>query len=197
MKETYSRSINKEGIIIKGFDEKYVDQYVDFANETFGENYIDKKTLLKHVNCENEMCTLAIEESSNRLIGFCIFYVETPKEIIKNCIFTRKELDMLRTDKKNICHIHSIAVKKEYQKSGISFELFESTLSKAKKLGFTFGFAIAWKRKDFIPAKKILINHGFIKLKTLSMPWYNNKTYSCIDCNGPCKCDGVVYYKSF
>lgn len=189
-------SVNEKDVIIMDYSPEFGDQYVEFANETFGKNYISKDELLTHVNRENEICTIAVEEKTNKLVGFCIFYEETPEETMKNFQLSQDEFDKLCEKGKNICHVKSISIKEDHKKTGLSFELFERNVAKAKKLGFSVALVGAWKRGDYVPAKKLLVNHGFLKLKTVPYLWYDDKNYNCVDCNGPCKCDGVVYYKN-
>ena len=193
MEKIYSK--NEPDVIITDYSPEYEEQYINLANRVFGDHYISKEELLSHVNCKNEICTLAIEEKTNKLIGFCIFYVESKEELMKNFKLSDDEYNSICKPDQKAFHVKSASIEESHRKTGLSFEIFERNLQKAKSLGFSVGLAAAWKRKDYVPAKKLLVNHGFIKLKIAHMLWFDDKSYKCAECNGPCKCDAVVYYK--
>lgn len=186
-------------ILYSDFSNEYIDDIIDIGVKNFGENYITREEILKYVNKDNEMCTLAIDADTNKLMGYCLFFAQSVKEAQKDFNISNEELNLFKglNLNKEICHAKSISISSECKGRGIGYELFKKTLDKAKKLGYKLVLCPAWKRGDFIPVEKILLKTGFTYLKTVSNMWEDNKDYKCVDCNGPCKCDAAIYYKIY
>ncbi|MDQ5983709.1 MAG: hypothetical protein RUMPE_00735 [Eubacteriales bacterium SKADARSKE-1] len=188
-------STNGSTVFYSDFSSKYIDDIIDIGTQSFGENYITREEILKHIKEDNEMCTLAIDADTNEVLGYCLFFEENMDSAQKDFKIPKEELISITGSNSNICHAKSIAVRKNCESKGIGYNLFEKTLNKAKKMGYKIAWCPAWKRGDFIPAEKVLLKSGFKYFKTVSNMWEKDKSYKCIDCKGPCKCDAAIYYK--
>lgn len=184
-------------IIFSNFDLKYIDQLVETSNNTFGSNYIDKDSILKYVGDSSEMCTMAIDKNYDKLVGCCLFYEETIADAAKRFKMLEEEIHRYAGKADTICHTKQIWVLPEFKSTGLASRIFEKTLAKAKKIGLKTVLSPAWKRGDeYIPAEGILLKQGFERIKTIPMLWFDDKDYVCVECDGPCRCDGVIYYKN-
>lgn len=188
-------STNGTQVHYSDFSHEYIDGIIDIGIKSFGENYITKEEILKYVNKDNEMCTLAIDKNTNEILGYCLFFEENMDKAEKDFHIPKTDLISITGSDSSICHAKSIAIRKTCESRGIGFNLFDKTINKAKNLGYKVAWCPAWKRGDFIPVEKVLLKSGFTYFKTVSNIWEKDKNYKCVDCNGPCKCDAAIYYK--
>ncbi len=177
------------------FSRYFLNDMIKIADSRFGENYIKEKEILKNVETENEMCKLAVNKINGRLLGYCLFYDEDINTAEKTFKIPKEELIQVSGSSDNICHLKSLAISKDVEKSGIGQNLFGSCLEKAENLDFSAGWCPAWKRGNYVPAARILNLYGFKPYKTVSNLWFDDKEYKCIECKGPCVCECDVYFK--
>jgi len=186
---------SEEKISYVDFDDRYLDGILDVAIDRFGENYISKKQILDLVKRDNSMCSVAVNERNNDVLGYCLFFEENMDKASNDFKISKEEMISVTGSDSSICHAKSMALRRGSEKKGLGYNLFNRTLDKAKNIGYKVAWCPAWKRGDYIPAEKVLLRSGFSFFKTVHRIWENDKLYKCIDCKGPCKCDAAVYYK--
>lgn len=183
-----------KNVTYSNFANEYLDDMINVAVGRFGENYIDRKKILDHVNCDNEMCTLALDENGN-VLGYCLFFEDNMNSAEKDFKIPKQELISVTGSDSSICHTKSMALRKDCEKMGLGYNLFNRTLNKAQKIGYKAAWCPAWKRGSYVPVKNVLLKSGFTFFKTVHRIWEDDKNYTCVECNGPCKCDAAIYYK--
>lgn len=188
-------STNGDTVHYTDFSNEYIDSIIDIGTKSFGNNYITRDEILKCIDKDNNMCTLAVDKDTNEVLGYCLFFGENMDKAQENFRIPKEELIAVTGSDSSICHAKSIALRKEYEGRGIGGNLFNKTLNKAQKIGYKVAWCPAWKRGEFIPAEKVLLKNGFTYFKTVSNIWEKDKNYRCVDCKGPCKCDAAIYYK--
>ena len=177
------------------FDERHLDGMLDIAIDRFGENYIDRDKILHFVNKDEAMCSIAVEKDTKDVLGYCLFFEENMDRASKDFKIPKEEMIAVTGSDSSLCHTKSMALKRGSERKGLGYNLFNRTLDKAQKIGYKVAWCPAWKRGDDMPVEKVLLRSGFNYFKTVHRIWEDDKTYRCIDCNGPCKCDAAVYYK--
>ena len=180
----------------KDFSKDYLFPMVELANLRFGDNYINTEDLLSYITERGGVCTLAVDEE-DKLLGFCLFYGETFKNISEQLKISKEEMLSVIKENCNLCVAKSIVLAESAQGMGIADNLLKINLEKAKNKGYDYVFAAAWdKGGGDVPAKNVSVKNGFKFLKTSSMVWINYKNYKCVICNGPCRCNAEIYYRA-
>lgn len=178
------------------FSKDYIKQVVNLANERFGKGYINEKKLLDYITSDKLFGTLIINKKNNNLLGYAIFLEKTLNDVKTDLKLSPKDIDNITEGlNENLCYIKSIALKKEYEKIGLGSKIFVETINKAIDKSLKIGICPAWKRKNEVPLKNVLLKSGFKYYNTVPLLWIDDKEYECVECKGPCCCDGEIYYK--
>ncbi|MBR1779767.1 MAG: hypothetical protein IJ758_04650 [Clostridia bacterium] len=175
------------------FSEKYLDGILEIASARFGENYITKDQIFDLAG--NEMCSLAIGARDIDVLGYCLFYEENLDKASRDFKIPKEDMISVTGSDSYICHTKSMALREGVEKRGLGYNLFKRTLDKAKHLGYKIAWCPAWKRGNYIPVEKILSKCEFDFFRIVPRLWEDDKSYKCVECGGPCRCDAAVYYK--
>ena len=177
---------------IRKFTYEFIDKVIELANFSFGKNYITKNKLNQLIEQKN---VFYIAYQNDELLGYCIFLEEDIKELSEHVKLEIDELSKLHLDKKQLCYMKSMAVKKECRGTDLAKNLFDICYNEIVNQGFDFAIGTAWKINDKVPMSKIFEAQGFEVYKEMPLIWYNDKEYVCNVCNGRCQCSGLIYYK--
>lgn len=110
--------------------------------------------------------------------------------------FTYEQISLLCGPQEEIGVCRSIGIERKYRGSGISDALlihFQEYF--VKKRNISLILVPAWSKGGYVPAKKLLLRHGFKYLCDLITPWADNRELQCPYCKKErCICNAVVYY---
>lgn len=178
------------------FSPEYLDSMIELGEKRFGEMYTNRDKLYSYVTNKNNICKLAVDKESNRLLGFFLSHKTNVPNLSEEFKLTEDDIRNVVGGHENLCVAKSLVLQKDAEKYGLATELVREGMEKAKKMGYYSAWSPLWIRKDHsIPAKKVIERNGFKFSEISHMLWVDDKDYKCVDCHGPCKCDAAIYYK--
>ena len=158
------------------------------SDACFGVNYLTINKLNKN-DLNRGVYSKAV--TNNKLIGFCLAYIEDYKKAKHN--FYVEDSD---NDKYAI--IKTLAITPNFQRKGYGIKLLQHViheLNQQRKIN-TIYFP-SWVESKSSGFTKLLMQIGFKEIEVYKKYWYSDslkQNYTCIKCgNPPCKCSMQLF----
>lgn len=175
-------------------EETHIKEAYLLFNKEFGEDYLSISYLKKYIQSNNHLGYCMVFDKKMVAIG--LIDILSPTEM-KEVIL--KEIEWFYNHTKNVktvALIKQILVNPAFQNNGLGTELIQHFLSVFQKKADLI-MSIAWKKRDSIPLKNLLLRNHFEAQKTIKNYWGEDsieKEYNCAECGPPpCRCSAVVY----
>jgi predicted GNAT superfamily acetyltransferase len=166
---------------------------VELANESFGSGYMSLASI-----CEvfDPNTFLFVAEESGGLCGYCLCVLVNFDSVAEHMKLPPDISARYRETAGQVCYIKSMAVTVGCRGTPLARELFAATFSDIIKHGANSAIGSAWKIGDKVPMHRIFTDYDLTPIAELSDIWYDDEDYVCTVCNGRCRCQAVIYYKS-
>ncbi|MCL2057402.1 MAG: GNAT family N-acetyltransferase [Oscillospiraceae bacterium] len=175
------------------YNDIFEQDVIRIANEGFGEGYMGTRKIRSLAADSGPFYVASI---SGEVAGYCCFQYVSAIECAKSLKLPESLLLEHAGGCGNVCLTRTMAVADSHRKSGIAYELFSLCLEDARAAGLASAWGGAWKIGEEIPMRRIFLANGFSCYGEVPMIWYDESDYICSYCNGPCRCTGVIYYKT-
>ena len=174
-----------------------LDQTVKLCADCVGENLYSKDILLNILDSSNHWFYLLMTDEGE-IAAYTYFYLMTLEQATAFCKLSQQQMSVFPSQSNfMIAHLQAIGIQNNWRGQRLSekivaffFEKMQSRQEVASALG------VCWKPDGIAPMEKTLQNMGFNYLGEAHRVWYDYENLICPYCNGRCKCDAVVYYKS-
>lgn len=183
-----SKETTNDNIIIRPLLETDWDALCCMCDRRLGKGYLDYEDFLFRV--EYPELNLVAEENG-RPIAMVSMTPEDPRSLADA---VKMDYDELLRDAggRETIHFRTAICDEIHHHTGLTQSLLERVISNARRLGYGVILSPTWKYNGCVPALKLQTNLGFKIKGERHMLWYNQKGYTCIICNGPCRCDAVL-----
>lgn len=186
-----SEQIN--GIVIRRYRHEDCDEVCRLANEGFGEGYLSHQVTEALNQTADGMFFVAVNDGA--VVGYCVFVESTARQVAQDMQLELESVLEISGGRERVCLTKSMTVDPGMGRRGIAGALFAHGLERAEGLGFTSAWGSAWVVDGMIPMDRIFTTNGFLQYGPRSMLWYGQQGYHCRVCGGPCRCNGMIYYK--
>ena len=144
----------------------------------------------------NDDNRLYVEEEGSRIIGAILFICEDKETIIKDMEVSEEDYDRISKGLPTLHHKFSI-VREDSRGKGLMTRMLADaidSLEQEKRYGAIF--TQGWIRNEQVPMENIFVQNGYVCYKRQIRPWWKYSDRTCSICNGRCRCDAMVYYRS-
>lgn len=178
-----------EGYLIRPAVEKDFETIEQLCTLRFGSGYLKRGEFERWLR--NPELFLVTEHNGD-LVGYVCFLPVSPQEMAEYLHFPVEEVEKA-SGGKDVIHCKSTAVFSEYEHKGLMRLLWERILANVRNAGYRVAYGPAWKYRGFVPMDHLLTSLGFVPICEKEKLWFDDKSYTCIICGGPCKCPAVIY----
>lgn len=181
--------IDSEKINIRPANKGDYDIIIELCDERFGDGYIDKSELDRWIKYPDLFLAL---DYDGEFVGYVCILPSTPESV---CADMKLPLDQVKAEceGKKVVRCRSAVLRKKFESMGFMRLLWEKVFENARQLGYGISYCPAWKYDGFVPMDHLLTKLGFEPIAEKQMLWYDEETYTCVVCNGRCKCPAVIY----
>ena len=184
---------------IVDLSEGHIPQAIEISKVEFGIDYLFEKDFLDCIGKKNVFCKVAV--LGDDVIGFCICRLFGPEGVdeglkLPDC----RERDIMMSFKR-IGLLDAITLRSDMQGHGYGTVLADASYDEMVSRGADAVCAMAWKSiRGTTNAKRLLENLGMMSSIEIQGYWNlmvdSPEGHHCPHCEPPCKCYGVLYYKS-
>ncbi len=167
------------------------EKIADLCDRRYGKGYMTAKNFNKMLKNPDFIKVATI---NGEFVGFASFLHDTTENIAKAMGLCEDEVTKISNGLKCVIY-KSAAIEAKFEHYGIMQKLLSNLIQQAEKENYSAVFASAWIIGNTIPIEKNLKKFSFEYIANRSMLWYDDEDYSCIVCNGRCRCDAAIYYK--
>ena len=164
------------------------------ADITVGKGLVTQSEIISAI--DSELSYVIKKNDENVIIGFSLnekINSDILTSIYKRCDETFGNLKDTMNDMTSIVNLSALGIMPQYQRHGYGRLLFQTVISifKAKYDCIT---ALAWKKGDEIPMKKLFEQEGLSYLGMMKSPYKDVKGLYCEYCKSDvCLCDSCLY----
>ena len=183
------KSIDNEKIKIRPAEEKDYPIILDLCDRRFGKGYIDHDEFSRWLCYPDFFLAL---DYDGEFVGYVCILPSDPDEV---CRKTALPIDEVRAEceNKKVIRCRSAVLREEFERCGFMRMLWEKVFANAKAAGYDIAYCPAWKYDGFVPMDHLLTKLGFFAVAEKEMLWYDEENYTCVVCNGRCRCTARVY----
>ena len=181
--------IKLEKINIRPAEEKDFPIILELCDRRFGQGYIDHNEFSHWLKYPDLFLAL---DYDGEFVGYVCILPSNPDEV---CEKMALPIDEIRAECENrkVIRCRSAVLREKFESRGFMRMLWERVFANAKEMGYSIAYCPAWKYNNFVPMDHLLTKLGFIAIAEKEMLWYDEENYTCIVCNGRCKCTARVY----
>lgn len=165
----------------------------EICESRFGKGYISKSEFEKWV-LDGDFCKVADYDG---VVAGLVYLMPEETESLAKALKLDEEYIRNFANGKKVVHSRCAVLDKDFDQRGIMTTTHNEIFDNIKKAGFGAVFAPAWTYDGYTPMAKLLDKFGFEFLAIKQNIWYDIEGYTCIICNGKCKCDAAIYQKKF
>lgn len=169
----------------------YYDIIRQHCDQRYGTGYMTEE-VYRHWMEHPELVQIALVD--DQFAGCTGMYPVTPEEVVRKLAVDPADVERIAGNRP-ILYYNTTMVTKEYDGRGYSQAMIKSALRTARDQGYGSIFGSAWIYDGAVPIARTVSRMGFQALYRRKMLWYGDKSYTCVICKGPCKCDAEIYYK--
>jgi transcriptional regulator with XRE-family HTH domain/ribosomal protein S18 acetylase RimI-like enzyme len=177
---------------------KHIPQVLDICDSELGKDYLSYEDLRNVIKYEEYICKVAVNTSTNDVIGFCMCVLTDPDGALNIISWPDNKLPKAIEYSEKIGVIKTIAVYNKYQGYGIGKKITEACYEVLLDEGMDSACSIAWRNGDVTNVGGVLTSLGFREFTSIENYWKDDseeKGYDCPTCGNPCSCTGVIYIK--
>ena len=178
---------------------EHIPQTLEISKVEFGIDYLFEKDFLECIGKEDVFCKVAM--LGDEAIGFCICRIFGPEKVDEELrLPVSKERDIMMSFKR-IGLLDAITLRSDMQGHGYGTVLADESYRTMVSKGVNSVCAMAWKSiRGTTNAKRLLENLGMSASIEIQGYWNlmvdSPEGHHCPHCEPPCKCYGVLYYRS-
>jgi hypothetical protein len=180
----------------KPFQKNHLEQVLDIANITLGENYLTRVSLNQFLNSKSHFAFVSIEDK--KVLGFVSSIILTPIQL-KNIVLKENDwfYELAKNHSKIAFRKHTI-VNPIFLNIGVGTKLVKFSNNIIDSL-CDLQISTVWKKNDENIMSKLLLKNEFKFIKSIPNYWEKNSlnnNYSCPICGiPPCICAASVVIK--
>ena len=182
------------GITVSFISSNMVSEVQTLADLTVGKGLVTQNEIISAV--DNNLSYVLIMNDDKTVIGFSLNEIINPK-ILKSlfcmCDETYGDISISDDCTANIVNLGALGIMPQYQQRGYGRLLFQ-TIVNGFQQQYDFISALAWKKGEIIPMRKLLEQAGFIYLGLMKSPYRDVQGIYCDYCKSDvCLCDSCLF----
>lgn len=170
-----------------------VDEIQMLADMTIGKGLVKTDEIIAAVDGD---LSFVLKSNDNCIIGYSLNEAIEPEVlsfILSKCDTVTKKLKTTDSDNHRMANMSALGILPQYQGYGYGKVLFTTVISNLKQR-FDIITALAWKKGEVVPMKKLLEQAGFIYFGLLKSPYKDAPGIYCDYCkSSSCVCDSCLY----
>ena len=164
------------------------------ADLTIGKGLVSQTEIQLAIN--NDLAYVLQKNDDSSVIGFSLnekINQKILKSLINICTESHKISCILDQEKEDIINFTAFGIMPQYQGHGYGRLLFQTIISDFQAK-YDYISALAWKKGDIVPMKKLLTGAGFNYIGLIKSPYKEVKGIYCDYCQSDvCVCDSCLY----